>query len=571
MKAGSDEIVESSEELECEAEIEENDQKNKMVRPGLKYSIEDDINKLFEAIDIKNTRKVLGQSDYSSKDVLNKSAMKRPMRVGSVHSSGIGISESVSLKQALRGLCISQASEMAAMKKRLPRSTRSSGVSEVRTIKRLYRAVVVESNESGHPLNEGKGNLVEISLVPECSASSNFIGNTLTPEKEECTDSSAVISSLSPDPCTEQAEVREALSKDEIDQNKIMKEVPTLGVIVPETEVPIKPMTDKEREGKLHPVSCSSVVVGTRASKSAASSPILKKPLFRSKNFVKKKLMASSSPISSGQSRCSGGASNDCCTSEVICQTPDSTPKNLHRDNKISPETTSSSGSSEFNSKYGGFGASKYIPTSNYFHKTKNIVNQADERSRTREKGEMSQSSKSSIGDYSSATSISEESYLSSSNRSGHRPHMSTDLRLKAIHSVQKQYGNLGFKHFKLLRKLGGGDIGNVYLSELIGTSCLFALKVMDNDFLTSRKKMPRAQTEREILQMLDHPFLPLLFTHFKTDKYSCLVIEYCPGGDLHVLRQKQLSKSFSEQAARYLLFEDVILLKSFMLCSYRS
>lgn len=571
MMAGSGEIVESPEELDCEAE---NDQKNKMARQGLKYSIEDDINKLFEAIDIKNTRKVLCQSDYSSKDVMNKSAMKRPMRVGPVHSSGIGISESVSLKQALRGLCISQASEMAAMKKRLPRSTRSSGVSEVRTIKRLYRAVVVESNESGHPLNEGKGNLMEISLVPECSTTSSFIGNMLTPEKEECTDSSAVISSLSSGPCTEEAKVRKPLPKDEIDRNKIMKaECSTLGVISPETEVPIKPMTDKEREGKLHPASCSSVVhVGSKASKSAANSPLLKKPLFRSKNFVKKKLMASSSPISSGQSQCSGGANNDCCTSEVVGQTPDSTPKNVQRDtNKISPETTSSSGSSEFNSKYVGFGTSKYIPTTNNFHKTKNIVSQADERSRTREKGEMSQSSKSSVGDYSSTTSISEESYLSSSNRSGHRPHMSTDLRLKAIHSVQKQYGNLGFKHFKMLKKLGGGDIGNVYLSELIGTNCLFALKVMDNDFLTSRKKMPRAQTEREILQMLDHPFLPLLYTHFKTDKYSCLVIEYCPGGDLHVLRQKQPTKSFSEQAARYILFEDRILLKNLLLCSYGS
>lgn len=571
MMVGSGEIVESLEELECEAE---NDRKNEMVRPGLKYSIEDDINKLFEAIDIRNTRKVLGQSEYSSKDVLNKSAMKRPMRVGSVHSSGIGISESVSLKQALRGLCISQASEMAAMKKRLSRSTRSSGVSEVRTIKRLYRAVVVESNESGHPLNEGKGNLVEISLVPECSTSSSFIGNTLTPEKEECTDSSAVISSLTFDPCTEEAIVCKALSKDEIDKKKIMKakcssvhnsnekEAPTLDAIGPETGVPIKSMTDKERESKLHPASCSSVVdVGSKASKSPASSPLLKKPLFRSKNFVKKKLMASSSPISSSQSQCSGGVNNDCCPGEVVCQTPDSTLKNVHRD-KISPETTSSSGSSECNSKYVGFGSSKNIPTSNYFHKTKNIVSQADERSRAREKGEMSQSSKSSIGDYSSTTSISEESCLSSSNRSGHRPHMSTDLRLKAIHSVQKQYGNLGFKHFKLLRKLGGGDIGNVYLSELIGTSCLFALKVMDNDFLTSRKKMPRAQTEREILQMLDHPFLPLLYTHFKTDKYSCLVIEYCPGGDLHVLRQKQPSKSFSEQAARFYVAEILLALE---------
>jgi serine/threonine protein kinase len=100
-------------------------------------------------------------------------------------------------------------------------------------------------------------------------------------------------------------------------------------------------------------------------------------------------------------------------------------------------------------------------------------------------------------------------------------------------------------------RKIGSGDIGTVYLAELIGTSCLFALKVMDNEFLASRKKTFRVQTEREILQMLDHPFLPTLYSYINTDKLTCLVMEYCPGGDLHVLRQKQTYKSFSEQAAR--------------------
>jgi serine/threonine protein kinase len=84
---------------------------------------------------------------------------------------------------------------------------------------------------------------------------------------------------------------------------------------------------------------------------------------------------------------------------------------------------------------------------------------------------------------------------------------MSKDLRWEAIRSVQKQQVNLSLRNFKMLRRLGCGDIGTVYLAELTTTNCLFALKVMDNDFLVSRKKMPRAQTEKEILQMLDHLF----------------------------------------------------------------
>jgi serine/threonine protein kinase len=50
---------------------------------------------------------------------------------------------------------------------------------------------------------------------------------------------------------------------------------------------------------------------------------------------------------------------------------------------------------------------------------------------------------------------------------------------------------------------------------------------------------------------MLDHPFLATLHVQFTSANRSCLVMEYCPGGDLHVIRQKQLDRCFSELAAR--------------------
>ncbi|KAL0410073.1 UNVERIFIED_CONTAM: Serine/threonine-protein kinase KIPK1 [Sesamum latifolium] len=139
---------------------------------------------------------------------------------------------------------------------------------------------------------------------------------------------------------------------------------------------------------------------------------------------------------------------------------------------------------------------------------------------------------------------------------------MSKDMRWGAIDRVRKQYGFLGLSHFNLLKKLGSGDIGTVYLAELIGTNCPFAIKVMDNEFLARRKKMPRAQTEREILRMLDHPFLPTLYAQFTSDNLACLVMEFCPGGDLHVLRQKQPGRYFPEQAARFYVAEVLLALE---------
>lgn len=132
------------------------------------------------------------------------------------------------------------------------------------------------------------------------------------------------------------------------------------------------------------------------------------------------------------------------------------------------------------------------------------------------------------------------------------KPHKFNDIRWDAIQSVKSRDGELSLSHFRLLKKLGFGDIGSVYLAELRGMGCLFAVKVMDKGMLVGRKKLVRAQTEREILSMLDHPFLPTLYSHFETDKLSCLLMEFCSGGDLHILRQRQPGKHFSEQAARF-------------------
>ncbi|KAG9157500.1 hypothetical protein Leryth_010340 [Lithospermum erythrorhizon] len=161
------------------------------------------------------------------------------------------------------------------------------------------------------------------------------------------------------------------------------------------------------------------------------------------------------------------------------------------------------------------------------------------------------ESGKSSIYRESTSSEVSDESACSfTSNIS--KPHKANDLRWVAIKAIRVKDGALGLSHFRLLKRLGCGDIGSVYLAELSGTKCYFAMKVMDKVSLASRKKLLRAQTEREILQSLDHPFLPTLYSHFETDKFSCLVMEFCPGGDLHTLRQRQPGKHFVEQAVKF-------------------
>ncbi|KAL5560482.1 hypothetical protein UlMin_036693 [Ulmus minor] len=177
-------------------------------------------------------------------------------------------------------------------------------------------------------------------------------------------------------------------------------------------------------------------------------------------------------------------------------------------------------------------------------------------------RGDSLESAKTSVSRASDSSGLSDDSNWSNITGSANKPHKGNDPRWKAILAIRARDGILGMSHFRLLKRLGCGDIGSVYLSELSGTRCYFAMKVMDKASLASRKKLTRAQTEREILQLLDHPFLPTLYTHFETDRFSCLVMEFCPGGDLHTLRQRQPGKHFSEYAARFYAAEVLLALE---------
>ncbi|KAG1369636.1 putative Serine/threonine-protein kinase D6PKL1 [Cocos nucifera] len=501
------------------------------------HPVEDDLDQLLRTIDLRTSSRIVIPSHQAGVDLLRKNTLKKPVEVGISRASGIGISESVTLKQALRGLCISQASEMAAVK-RLSKPIGLSGVSEAGTIKRLYASVVVQANDSSLSLDEEKRNLVEISIVSEKLAmESSGKAAGLSKTSLEPSNQDAISSLLSAVPDT--TKVPKVRIQDVLDHTS------------PKTKNNPSVVMEIEKKGKT--ISVTSVSGFQKGAESSKVSPCLIKPVFRSKACVKKKGKREPASKSGNSSRC-----GEVDKAGVV---PSKTKSGCQKESvSAASSSVDPAGAVTRENIYSGANKPDFSP--NICSGGRAIGVKTSEFSSSREKGEFSQSSKSSIGDYSSSTSISEESHHSVSSSNGSRPHMSKDVRWVAIRHIMMQQGSLGLKNFKLLRRLGCGDIGTVYLAELIGSECLFALKVMDIEFLVSRKKMLRAQTEREILQMLDHPFLPTLYSHFTTDNLSCLVMEYCPGGDLHVLRQRQPGRFFSEPAARFYVAEVLLALE---------
>ncbi|KAL2496585.1 Serine/threonine-protein kinase WAG2 [Forsythia ovata] len=146
-----------------------------------------------------------------------------------------------------------------------------------------------------------------------------------------------------------------------------------------------------------------------------------------------------------------------------------------------------------------------------------------------------------------------------------HRPHSRHDnpnwTAIKAVTTLSSD-GALHLRHLKLLRLVGSGNLGRVFLCRLRDYDhANFALKVVDRDSLTS-KKLSHVQTEAQILSSLDHPFLPTLYAHLEVSHYTCLLMDYCPNGDLHSLLSKQPGNRLPVQAVRFYTAEILLALE---------
>nr|AML76667.1 putative LOV domain-containing protein [Ulmus alata] len=142
------------------------------------------------------------------------------------------------------------------------------------------------------------------------------------------------------------------------------------------------------------------------------------------------------------------------------------------------------------------------------------------------------------------------------------KPHRKGSPSWIAIQKILDSKEQIGLEHFRPIKPLGSGDTGCVHLVELRGTDLLFAMKAMDKSVMLNRNKVHRACAEREILDLLDHPFLPALYASFQTKTHICLITDYCPGGELFLLLDRQPTKVLKEDAVRFYAAEVIVALE---------
>lgn len=74
----------------------------------------------------------------------------------------------------------------------------------------------------------------------------------------------------------------------------------------------------------------------------------------------------------------------------------------------------------------------------------------------------------------------------------------------------------IGFKSFQIIKLLGAGAFGKVYLARKKNSDKRYALKILKKRQLISKNQVKYAVSEVNILKKMDHPFILSLYYAFQ-------------------------------------------------------
>ncbi|WNG20756.1 protein kinase [Cystobacter fuscus] len=95
---------------------------------------------------------------------------------------------------------------------------------------------------------------------------------------------------------------------------------------------------------------------------------------------------------------------------------------------------------------------------------------------------------------------------------------------------------------FRVLKLLGTGGMGEVYLGEQVSLGRRVAIKVLHSDLMVHPSMIERFKREARMLSAVDHPAVVRVIDYGETAAGACIVMEYVEGENLYdVLQQGAL------------------------------
>lgn len=107
----------------------------------------------------------------------------------------------------------------------------------------------------------------------------------------------------------------------------------------------------------------------------------------------------------------------------------------------------------------------------------------------------------------------------------------------------------VGPDSFEFVDTLGKCAFGLVFRVKHRRTDQVYAMKVLCKNKLKNSNVLKYAETERNVLSYMNHPYIVSLYFAFQTPSKLVLVLQYCPGGNLQQLidRVKRLQEPVAQ------------------------
>ncbi|KAI8074016.1 kinase-like domain-containing protein [Gongronella butleri] len=123
-------------------------------------------------------------------------------------------------------------------------------------------------------------------------------------------------------------------------------------------------------------------------------------------------------------------------------------------------------------------------------------------------------------------------------------------VHIQLCYQPQQQSQPIAFDSFDLLKVIGRGSFGKVYVVRKKDTNRIYAMKVLRKSHIINRSEVTHTMAEKTVLAKVRNPFIvPLKFAFQSPDKLY-LVLAFINGGEL--FHHLQLEGRFSEERSRF-------------------
>lgn len=125
--------------------------------------------------------------------------------------------------------------------------------------------------------------------------------------------------------------------------------------------------------------------------------------------------------------------------------------------------------------------------------------------------------------------------------------------------SMDRTNGKVSVEDFELLKVVGKGSFGKVFLVRFLRNDKVYAMKVLRKTMVKRRKQVEHTRAERRIMGAINYPFIVKLRYAFQTSTNLYFVTDYMKGGELffHLKRKR----TFNEGITRFYAAELVLAL----------